>query len=109
MLEVGLNSAIVFAACWVGMGTVVALCRRPYHPPGAFLLLLLLVPLIPYLWIAGNPFIAVMFVAGVGSIMRWPLYYIGRFTWARITGKPFVWLEEHRLKEGEANPNEPEY
>jgi hypothetical protein len=78
IVEVGLNSAIIFAACWIGMGTVVALLPRRFHPPGAFVLLMLLVPLVPYLWIAGNPFLAVMFLAGVGSILRWPLFYITR-------------------------------
>ncbi|MCP5074924.1 MAG: DUF2484 family protein [Rhodobacteraceae bacterium] len=71
-------SAVVFAAIWIGMGTVIAFLPRRYHPPCALMLLLLLVPLIPYLWIAGNPFLAVMFLAGVGSILRWPLFYISR-------------------------------
>ena len=78
IFEPGLNSAIVFAAIWIGLGTVVALCPRAYHPPGALMLLVLLVPLLPYLWLAGHPLLAVGFVAGVASILRWPLYYIGR-------------------------------
>lgn len=84
MLEPGLNSAIVFAAAWIGIGTVVALSPRAYHPPGAFLLLLLLVPLLPYLWIAGHPLLAVGFAAGVASILRWPFYYIGRAVLRRL-------------------------
>ena len=66
------------------MGTVIALSPAKYIPPGAFLLMLLLVPLVPYLWIAGNPFLAIMFVVGVGSIMRWPFYYIGRMGLRKI-------------------------
>ncbi len=73
-----MTSAVVFAAIWIGMGTVIAFLPRKYHPPSALMLLVLLVPLIPYLWIAGNTFLAVMFVAGVGSILRWPLFYISR-------------------------------
>lgn len=84
MFEIGLSSAIVLAALWVGIGTVVALCPRKYHPPGALMLLVLLVPLLPYLWIAGNPFLAVMFVLGVTSILRWPFYYIGRAILRRL-------------------------
>ena len=53
------------------------------------MLLALLVVLVPYLWIAGNPFIAIMFTLGVGSIMRWPLYYIGKYIWSKITGGSF--------------------
>lgn len=78
MFEIGLFSAVMFAAIWIVVGSIVAFLPRPYHPPCAFLLLVLLGPLIPFLWIAGNPFLAVMFVIGVGSIMRWPFYYIGR-------------------------------
>lgn len=77
-MEPGLNSAIVLAAAWIGIGTVIALCPRSYHPPGALLLLTLLVPLLPMLWIVGHPFLAAGFALGVGSIMRWPFYYIGR-------------------------------
>ncbi len=78
MFEIGLFSAVVFAALWIVIGSVVAFLPRPYHPPCALLLLVLLFPLLPYLWIAANPFLAIMFALGVGSIMRWPFYYIGR-------------------------------
>ena len=84
MFEIGLFSAVVFAAIWIVMGSIVAFLPRPYHPPCAFMLLVLLFPLIPYMWIAGNPFLAVMFVLGVGSIMRWPFYYIGRMGLRKI-------------------------
>lgn len=89
MFEIGLTSAVVFAAAWVVFGSVVAFLPRPYHPPCALLMLVLLVPLLPYLWIAGNPFLAVMFAAGVGSIMRWPFYYIGRMGLRKI-GVPIM-------------------
>lgn len=76
--EPGLASAILFAAIWIGMGTVIALQPRQYHPPGALLLLTFLVVLLPYIWIEGHPFFAIAFALGVVSILRWPFYYIGR-------------------------------
>ena len=87
--EIGLSSAIVFAAAWIGMGTVIALSPKQFIPPGAFLLMLLLVPLVPYLWIAGNPFLCVMFLAGVGSLLRWPIVYLERFIRAKVQGEVF--------------------
>ncbi len=89
MFGVGLHSAIVFAAAWVGIGTVVALLPARYIPPGAFMLMLLLVPLMPYLWIAGNPFLAVLFLAAVGSLLRWPIVYLGRYIRSKFTGEDF--------------------
>lgn len=80
----GLHTAIILAAIWIGVATLVALGPRRFHKPFALTLLGLLVPLVPYLWIAGNPFIAIMFVAGVGSIMRWPLFYISRMALRKI-------------------------
>lgn len=74
----GLHSAIVLAAAWVALGTGIALLPRRYHPPGALLLLVLLVPLVPYIWLAAHPLLALGFLLGVASILRWPLYYIGR-------------------------------
>lgn len=84
LLTPGLHSAIVLAACWIALGSVIALCPRAYHPPGALLLLVLLVPLLPMLWLVGHPFLALGFAAGVVSILRWPLYYIGRALLRRL-------------------------
>jgi len=81
--------AVICALLWIGIATIVALCPRAYHPPGAFMLMLLLFPLIPFLWIAANPFVAVMFTLGVCSILRWPLYYIGRELRSLLTGKRY--------------------
>ena len=84
MFDEPLYRAIIAAAIWILVATIVALGPRRYHKPCALTLLALLIPLLPYLWIAGNPFIAIMFVIGVGSIMRWPLYYISRMAARRI-------------------------
>ena len=84
MMGVGLHSAIVLAAVWIAMGSFVALMPRAYHPPSALLLLVLLVPLLPYLWIGGHPVLALGFALGVGSILRWPFYYIGRAVLRRL-------------------------
>ena len=83
-MDVGLTTAVIFAAAWIGMGTVIALSPKQFIPPGAFLLMLLLIPLVPYLWIAGNPFLCVMFLGGVASLLRWPFYYIGRMGLRKI-------------------------
>ncbi len=88
-MEVGLTTAVIFAAAWIGMGTVIALSPKQFIPPGAFLLMLLLIPLVPYLWIAGNPFLCVMFLGGVASFLRWPIVYLGRFIRAKMNGDPF--------------------
>ncbi|MEM7438156.1 MAG: DUF2484 family protein [Pseudomonadota bacterium] len=77
-MEPNLYSAIVLAAIWIGMGTFVALLPRAYHPPSALLLLTLLVPMLPMLWIVGHPVLALGFAAGMASMMRWPFYYMGR-------------------------------
>ena len=91
MLEAGLTSAIIFAALWIGMGTVIAVSPPRYIPPGAFLLMLLLVPLVPFLWIAANPLVCILFLGGVASLLRWPITYFGRFLRAKMQGTPFEW------------------
>lgn len=77
-MEPNLYSAIVLAALWIGIGTVVALSPRAYHPPGALMLLTLLIPMLPMLWIVGHPVLALGFAGGMASMMRWPFYYMGR-------------------------------
>ena len=51
MLEPGLNSSILLAALWIIGATVIAICPRKYHPPGALLLLVFLIVLLPLVWI----------------------------------------------------------
>ena len=54
------------------------------------LLMALLVPLVPYVWVQVNPFIALLFLAGVMSILRWPLIFLGRWLnrqFTRITDR----------------------
>lgn len=89
-MAVGLTSAILFAAAWIGIATVIAISPKRFIPPSALLLMVLLVPLVPYLWIAGNPFICVMFLGGVASFLRWPLVYFGRFFRAKWRREVFV-------------------
>ncbi|MEM9851196.1 MAG: DUF2484 family protein [Pseudomonadota bacterium] len=72
-----MNAAVVLSAFWVMLGTGVALSPRAYHPPGALMLLTLLIPILPYMAIT-VPWLAVLFFLGAVSILRWPIYYIGR-------------------------------
>ncbi|MCP5087376.1 MAG: DUF2484 family protein [Rhodobacteraceae bacterium] len=79
-----MNTAIILAAVWIVTGTIVALMPRRFHPRFAIPLLAAAVLLVPYLWIAGNPFLAVMFGLGVGSILRWPFFYITRMVLRQV-------------------------
>ncbi len=88
-MAVGLTSAIIFAAAWISIATAIALSPKQIIPPGALLLLVLLIPLVPYLWIAGNPFICVMFLGGVASFLRWPIVYVGRYFRAKWRREAF--------------------
>lgn len=88
-MGVGLTSAVIFAAAWIGIATVIVLSPKQIIPSGALLLLVLLVPLVLYLWIVGNPFLCVMFLGGLGSFLRWPIVYVGRFFRAKWRGEAF--------------------
>jgi hypothetical protein len=74
-----MTTAIALLAAWVVLATLIGLMARRFHWRGAILLMVLLVPLVPYVWVQVNPFIALLFLAGVMSILRWPLIFLGRW------------------------------
>jgi len=74
-----MTAAILCLAVWVVLATLIGLMPRRFHWRGAILLMILLVPLVPYVWVRVNPFIALLFLAGVMSILRWPLIFLGRW------------------------------
>jgi len=74
-----MKTAVILLALWIVLATIIGLLPRKYHKPGAIPLMILLVPLVPYVWHNVNPFIACMFLLGVASILRWPLIFLGRW------------------------------
>ena len=85
-----MKTAIALLAGWVVLATLIGLMPRRFHWRGAILLMVLLVPLVPYVWVQVNPFIALLFLAGVLSILRWPLIFLGRWInrqFTRITDR----------------------
>ena len=76
-MGVGLTSAVIFAAAWIGIATVIVLSPKQIIPPGALLLLVLLVPLVLYLWIVGNPFLCVMFLGAWDRFCAGPSFMWG--------------------------------
>lgn len=74
-----MKTAVILLALWIVAATIIGLLPRRFHKPGAIPLMILLIPLVPLVWIKVNPFIAVMFLLGVASILRWPLYFFGRW------------------------------
>jgi len=80
-----MKTAVILLALWVVVATIIGLLPRRFHKRGAIPLILLLIPLVPYVWVEVNPFIALMFLLGVTSILRWPLIHFGRFCQAKAT------------------------
>lgn len=74
-----MKTAIALLAVWVVLATLIGLMPRRFHWRGAIFLMVFLVPLLPYVWVQVNPFIALLFLAGVMSILRWPLIFLGRW------------------------------
>lgn len=87
---------------WIFGAGIVAMSDTKYHKrwalgvflPGAIIL-------IPLIGIYYGPLMLLLSLAGVGSVLRWPFYYIGKFIWAKATGGEFRgpdWRPENHNK-----------
>jgi hypothetical protein len=47
--------------------------------------------IIPWLGYEHGFWIVVIALVGAGSMLRWPLYYLGKYLMSKVTGAEFVW------------------
>lgn len=86
-----MNAVLIAAGVWGLAATAVALSSK-YAIHRFFVLYVLLPSAIVILIALGYTYgvwAVVVAMVAIGSVLRWPLYYIGRLAWARLRGKPF--------------------
>ena len=82
----------LLAGLWVLGGAIVAMSGTRYHGVFAVFLFIpsafIIVPWLgyDYGWLA-----VVIALIGVGSMLRWPLYYVSKYLRSKVTGEEFSW------------------
>jgi len=75
---------IVLGCVWLVTANVLAMLpSRDNHWARAYVLMAVGIPLLIYIGYENNLFIALMFLIGAASILRWPVVYLTR--WMRRT------------------------
>jgi uncharacterized protein DUF2484 len=75
-----MNYPLLFAASWVILAAAIGALPHRFVWRGAYFLIALLVPLLPYVWINSGPVVGMFFIAVTAAVLRWPLIYL----WKRI-------------------------
>ena len=75
-----MTDSMIAAGVWVIVSAIIAFLPWQIHWRAAsFLLLPTIVFIIPWLFYENGPVIGGLFLIGFCSILRWPLYYFGKF------------------------------
>ena len=81
----GLSWPIVFGCLWLIAANVLAMIpSKDDHWSRAYLLIALGVPLLGWITLQNGPWIALLFLAAGGSVLRWPVRYLGRWLRSRM-------------------------
>ncbi|GLQ34870.1 hypothetical protein GCM10007939_11530 [Amylibacter marinus] len=86
-----MNYTALIVGIWIVTSAIVAMTSTRYHRFFALYVLiptaLILIPLIGYsyglVWMLAA-------LLGAGSVLRWPVYFLTKFFWSKLTGRPYT-------------------
>jgi hypothetical protein len=79
--------SVLLAGLWVLAATAIALMPQRTHWPGAVGLILTGVPILGYLTWQNGPLAGLVGLAAGASVLRWPLFYLGKWLRRKVTGR----------------------
>ena len=79
--------SVLLAGLWVLAATAIALMPQRTHWPGAVVLILTGVPILGYLTWQNGPLAGLIGLAAGASVLRWPLFYLGKWLREKVTGR----------------------
>jgi hypothetical protein len=79
--------SVLLAGLWVLAATAIALMPQRTHWPGAVALILTGVPILGYLTWQNGPLAGLIGLAAGASVLRWPLFYLGKWLRRKVTGR----------------------
>ncbi|MBS1303815.1 DUF2484 family protein [Loktanella sp. SALINAS62] len=80
---------VILALLWLIAANVVAMFpSRDNHWRFAYVMIALGIPLLGWVTYVSGPVIGLVFMAAGGSVLRWPIIYLGRWLRHRKTQEP---------------------
>ncbi len=75
-----MNWSLVSGLLWLVLANVIGMFpSKDNHWKVAYLLIAIGIPLVGWITVENGPWIALAFLAGAVSILRWPVRYLGRW------------------------------
>ncbi len=82
-----MSLSLILAALWAVVANVLAMApSRDNHWRRAYVLIAVGIPILGYVTWQNGPWIGLIVLAAAMSVLRWPLYYLGRWIRARFSG-----------------------
>ncbi len=79
--------SLLLAGIWVLVAAAIALMPQRIHWPGAVALIVTGVPILGYLTWQNGPLAGLIGLAAGASVLRWPLFYLGKWLRRKVTGR----------------------
>lgn len=82
-----MTAPVILAGLWIIAASIIAFLPQTFHKPAAlYLLIPTVIVLLPWIYAAEGPLVGTLFLIGFGSILRWPVYFLGKFVIRRTMG-----------------------
>ncbi len=82
-----MTTPVILAGLWIIAASIIAFLPQKYHKSAAlYLLIPTVIVLLPWIYAAEGPLVGTLFLIGFGSILRWPVYFLGKFVIRRTMG-----------------------
>lgn len=82
-----MTTPVILAGLWIIAASIIAFLPRKYHKTSAlYFLIPTALVLLPWICAANGFLVGALFLAGFGSILRWPVYFLGTFVIRRTKG-----------------------
>jgi len=81
-------NALIGICLWLLAANVIAMIpSRKHHWPQAYVLIAIGLPLLVWVYVENGLLIALVSAIACGSMLRWPMIYLGRWIKRQVTGK----------------------
>ncbi len=82
-----MTTPVILAGFWIVAASIIAFLPQTFHKPFAlYLLIPTVIVLLPWIYAAEGPLVGTLFLIGFCSILRWPVYFLGKFVIRRTMG-----------------------
>ena len=82
-----MTTPVILVGLWIIAASIIGFLPQKYNKTGAlYFLIPTALVLLPWIYVSNGLLVGALFLMGFGSILRWPLYFLGKFVIRRTMG-----------------------